>query len=188
MKDFPDKTAERGIDQIQAVNFVETSTYHGEAVKWARGRFDRVISIEVLHKLATDAQKRFSRDKHIEIYRGSSPDVLKKILPTLEGPTLFWLAAHWNGRGDPPAVECPLLDELRAIEGFTEPHIILIDDYRLFLHLPQHLTSGKWPTVLEIGVRISAMASSKGGYRTQCIPEEDLIIATWEETHGPYDK
>lgn len=187
MKDFPTATAEALSRQIQAKNFVETGTYHGQTVEWARTRYDRVISIEVLPKLATDVKKKFSRYPHVEVYEGSSPEVLDRILPTLNGPTVFWLDAHWNGRGDPPEVECPLLDELRAIEGFPSPHVILIDDYRLFRNLPDHLTGGKWPSLFSIAIRISAMASPKGGYRIQYVPEEDLIIATWEEAHGLFD-
>ena len=44
-------------------------------------------------------------------------DVLRKILPTVRRPMLYWLDAHWTGEQGTAGEDeqCPLLDELRTI-------------------------------------------------------------------------
>lgn len=60
--------------------------------------------------------------------------MLEAILPKLEGPTLFYLDAHWSGSvtgGLRDAV--PLLQELRLIvERLPHAALLVIDDLELF--------------------------------------------------------
>lgn len=72
----------------------------------------------------------------------------------LHRPALFWLDAHWSG--GPTAGEqneCPVLDEIRAINDWSlsAESCILIDDARLFFGPPPppHKLD-QWPTFTEI--------------------------------------
>ena len=112
---------------------VETGTYLGDMVEAQRNRFERIYSVELSKKLFQKAAKRFKPYSHINILNGDSGIVLNKILPEMDTPALFWLDGHYSegitARG---IKECPVAEELEAILKSDLPHIILIDDARLF--------------------------------------------------------
>lgn len=112
---------------------IETGTYLGDMVEAQRNRFEKIYSIELSKKLFQRAVKRFKPYSHINILNGDSGIVLNKILPEIERPALFWLDGHYSeGITAKGIKECPVAEELDAILKSDLPHIILIDDARLF--------------------------------------------------------
>jgi hypothetical protein len=112
---------------------VETGTYLGEMVEAQRDHFEKIYSIELSKKLFLKAVKRFKPYPHINILNGDSGIVLNKLLSEIDTPALFWLDGHYSeGITAKGAKECPVAEELEAILKRDMPHIILIDDARLF--------------------------------------------------------
>jgi hypothetical protein len=116
---------------------VETGTYLGHMVEYARHRFDRVISIEIAPDLHRQAQERFKGDARVDLLLGDSGKVMPQILsrPDLQGKgILFWLDGHYSagntGRGEK---DSPIAEELEAVFARDGRHdVILIDDARHF--------------------------------------------------------
>jgi hypothetical protein len=112
---------------------VETGTYLGDMVEAQRDHFKKIYSIELSEKLFNKAQKRFKDQLHIKILHGDSGTVLNKLMTEIDKPALFWLDGHYSGgitaKGEK---ECPVPEELEKILKNSLPHIILIDDARLF--------------------------------------------------------
>lgn len=131
--------------------FFETGTYLGATSAWASGEFPRVHTVEASPELFERAKPALSPHANVTQHLGRSADVLREVVPTLEGPWLFWLDAHWSagdtfGQGE----ECPLLKELEIVLRGGE-HSILVDDARLFFRpygAPHDWR--QWPTVDEI--------------------------------------
>src|SRR5215218_10537809 len=55
---------------------IETGTYLGDMVHAIKKSFSRIISFELDHSLATQAQSRFANDNHIQIVEGDSGKLL----------------------------------------------------------------------------------------------------------------
>jgi hypothetical protein len=113
---------------------IETGTYLGDMVHAMRKSFSRIISFELDHNLATQAQNRFANDNHIQIIQGDSGKLLGDHLSAIDEPCLFWLDGHYSGgitaKG---ALETPIKNELTAILSHpVDGHVILIDDARCF--------------------------------------------------------
>lgn len=134
--------------------FVETGTFKGDTVASMTPFFDRLITVEFSEPLWKKGVARFKNESKVEVLLGNSPEVLAGIRPILgDKPTLFWLDAHWciaeNTAGNQS--QCPLLDEIRAINRLDDTSVILIDDARLFLAPPPepHEIS-QWPMLSQI--------------------------------------
>ena len=113
---------------------IETGTYLGDMVHAMKKSFSRIISFELDHNLATQAQQRFANDHHIQIVEGDSGKLLGEYLSTINEPCLFWLDGHYSGgitaKG---ALETPIKNELTEILSHrVDGHVILIDDARCF--------------------------------------------------------
>ena len=113
---------------------IETGTYLGDMVHAMKKSFSRIISFELDHNLAAQAQQRFANDHHIQIVEGDSGKLLGGYLSTINEPCLFWLDGHYSGgitaKG---ALETPIKNELTAILSHeSDGHVILIDDARCF--------------------------------------------------------
>ena len=113
---------------------IETGTYLGDMVHAMKKSFSRIISFELDHDLAHQAQQRFANDHHVEIIQGDSGKLLGEYLVTINEPCLFWLDGHYSGgitaKG---ALETPIKNELAAILSHPiDGHVILIDDARCF--------------------------------------------------------
>ena len=113
---------------------IETGTYLGDMVHAMRKSFARIISFELDHDLAVQAQQRFANDPHIEIVEGDSGKLLDEHLATINEPCLLWLDGHYSGgitaKG---ALETPIKNELAAILSHpVDGHVVLIDDARCF--------------------------------------------------------
>ena len=99
--------------------------------------FKKIITVELQERLYLES-KELSKDyPQIEFYLGDSPQIMKEILPTVEGRITFWLDAHIDGGNYVPGVtpeirQCPLYEELDFLKTLTrKDHTIIIDDMRI---------------------------------------------------------
>ncbi len=149
--------------KIPLTVFVETGTFKGEALKTVSGHFQSLYSVEFSQKLYENAQKAFSGNKNIHIFQGHSPDFIKLNRYRWKGcGTLYWLDAHWCDATDTAEgkAQCPLLNELDAIEKLPENSIILIDDARLFTAPPQGAHDlNQWPDFDSIIGKLKSLSS-----------------------------
>ena len=107
--------------------FVETGTLVGHTAMWAAEHFASVISVDI------ELQGTFGgKVIYVEM---DSAEYLEFFAIT--EPTIFWLDAHTNE-------SCPVLREIAAINRKPLPHVILVDDARLFGDLPA------WPKKEEV--------------------------------------
>jgi hypothetical protein len=125
--------------------FVETGTFNGDTVNALESHFRQLHSIELSKELYTRAKKRFEYSKKVTIWQGDSGKTLKKILPLLNKPALFWLDAHGSGGITAEGEEwSPIIKELLLITKLSnKKHVILIDDARGF-------TGNLSPTISQI--------------------------------------
>lgn len=133
---------------------VETGTFKGDTVNELMPYFERIISIELSYTLWKEAAKRFEGYPKVQIMQGSSDKKLSDLRSELINTgVVYWLDAHWcvasNTAGE--LSQCPLLDELRAIDSLNNESIVLIDDARLFLAPPlaPHEIS-QWPSLHQL--------------------------------------
>lgn len=118
--------------------FVETGTARGVTVEAAlEVGFQRVVSIEIVHGFYEMAAQKFLWDDRVRILHGDSAVMLPHVLHVLNEPAVFLLDAHYTGgaqdvRGRDG--DTPVSAELGAILAHPGrlPHIVLIDDARLF--------------------------------------------------------
>lgn len=117
-------------------SFVETGTYRGDMLERISKKtsVNRILSIELDERLATEARFRFQKDSKIEIVQGDSGKVLAHIMPGLPQPALFWLDGHYSGGVTAlGTTTTPIFAELQAIDSAKRnADVILIDDIRLF--------------------------------------------------------
>jgi hypothetical protein len=153
---------------------VETGTYLGASALLLADVVEEVWSVELKPEILEQARDRTAGRSGIHLYEGYSPEVLPAMLAQVPGPALYWLDGHGGtfGAGDVPAniKECPVLDELAAIED--HPHaarsVILIDDARAFFGPMLQHRPEDWPTFVEV-----ATALGTGRYVTVL---DDVII------------
>ncbi len=112
---------------------VETGTNLGDMVYAMRKSFSAIHSIELSEELYEQALRRFRKWGHVALVHGDSGVVLHGLVRKLEAPALFWLDGHYSGGttalGDDVT---PVLKELDAVLGMSHPHVVAIDDARLF--------------------------------------------------------
>jgi len=145
-------------DFFRLRNFVETGTSHGDTAYVASTQFSHVYTIELLEEFYHRQCDYLKRAGNVTRLCGRSVDHLAAFLPLLDGPTLFFLDAHWSGYPLPaPEEECPLLAELELICGTRQPagDVIAIDDWGMFVRgaHPPH-DPAKWPTSAEVAAAI----------------------------------
>jgi hypothetical protein len=159
-------------DAFKVETFVETGTFKGETAAWAAGYFRRVVTIEAAMSFAAEARKRFA-DGPVEVQEGNSVARLPELLKSLSQPAVFWLDAHWSGgvtAGQED--ECPLLEEIRLLNGSRPEHFILVDDARLFsAPPPQPHDPAQWPA---LGSVIPVL---EDGGRRHVVLMDDVFIA-----------
>ena len=114
--------------------FIETGTFYGQMVHFAKSKFRSVISIEIYKPFFEQNVALFERDKNVHIIVGDSSVALSQAFSLSTGKILFWLDGHYSGdgtgRGDKIS---PIIEELRLIAGLGQPEsCIIIDDRRLF--------------------------------------------------------
>ena len=121
---------------ISDAKWVETGTYLGTTTRFLSSISPHVYSIEPSEELYKSACLRF-KDSNVTLFNDVSENVLFELLPSLSGDINFWLDGHYSaGITFKGSKECPVEDELRAIEknlsNFNDM-TILIDDVRCFL-------------------------------------------------------
>lgn len=126
--------------------FVETGTYMGGTVINMDPFFEKIYTVEITPKYHHFAKENYSKyvweaekhgiktDNQVQFLLGDSDEVFRQLLPTLNGPAIFFLDGHWScedtGHGKK---HVPLLEELTHINSlFKGKAILIIDDFRLF--------------------------------------------------------
>ena len=134
--------------------FVETGTLVGHTAEWASKHFKQVATTDVL--VTDESRGRLMHLDNVEQCFDDSGFFLECL--SMREPILFWLDAHTNEY-------CPVCAEIHAINRSPLPHVILVDDARLFGDLPA------WPTKEEV-----VWLLINGGKRT--VREEgDVLVA-----------
>lgn len=129
---------------------IETGTFRGDMMEAQKNNFDKLYSVELNVEFCEKAKIRFKNDSQIILLQGDSAEVLPKLVPTLEQPSLFWLDGHYcGGSTSLSAVECPIYAEIDAIFKNNNEHVILIDDARHFVG------KNDYPTIKELTDYIS---------------------------------
>ncbi len=125
---------------------VETGTFRGDMVEAMRRHVDRIFSIELSETFAQRAVDRFRNASNVEIISGDSGEELRKLVPRLSGPTLFWLDGHYSGGTTAHGAEAtPIFAELETVlKAEQRRHIVVIDDARCFG------TDPAYPTLAEL--------------------------------------
>jgi hypothetical protein len=137
---------------LQARVFVETGTNKAETSAWAADHFERVFTIEGFEPLYKQATERYRERKNISFVLGDSRTRLPEVLATINEPAVIWLDAHWCAEETFGSDgECPVIDEIEAVNQSGANHLILVDDARLFLAPPPppH-RNNDWPQIWEI--------------------------------------
>jgi hypothetical protein len=131
--------------KIGASIAVETGTFRGDTTAALACHFREVHTIEVVPALADLARERFRAQPSITVWDGDSPQVLRALLPKLNGPTLFYLDGHDSGGVTGKGGKaCPVREELEIIfENFSGVAYVVIDDARLFGSDPDYPTLGE---------------------------------------------
>lgn len=147
---------------LPLIVFVETGTFEGDSIEQVKTLFAEIHSIELSETYYEKAVERFKDSSHIKLYQGSSDEWLRRLQPQLKDQSiLYWLDAHWCVAEDTAGVEsqCPLLEELEAIEYLNYDSIVIVDDARLFLCPPPapHKIS-QWPSFDEIIERLHSLS------------------------------
>jgi hypothetical protein len=119
---------EYGLDTL-----VETGTFLGDTLYMLYPHFNKLYSIELSPLFFGKAQFRFRNSGKITLVQGDSGQELRKLVPGLDRPALFWLDGHYSGGATAKgSKDCPILEELDAIFASPLPHVLYIDDARLF--------------------------------------------------------
>lgn len=113
--------------------FVETGTSDGGTVENLAKDFNQLHTVEIAPSIFNRSKDRLKDYTNIKFWLGDSTVVLPEILAETEGNLLFWLDGHFCGDPEGRGVkDTPIIDELRLILADKRPHVILIDDARLF--------------------------------------------------------
>lgn len=116
-------------------SFVETGTFLGDTVAALEDVFQVIHTIELSPELSRQARQRFAEKPHIHVVEGDAGTRLTEILPSLPGPCLFWLDAHYSaGFTARAGQDTPIKQELSSIAKLRPEgrDVILIDDARCF--------------------------------------------------------
>lgn len=119
--------------------FIETGTNDGGTPMFLKDDFAQLHTIELGQRAYRLAVQLFRPYPQVQCWQGDSALLLPKILKKISEPALVWLDAHWSGgstaRG---AIDTPVSDELTTLLTDGRPHVILVDDARLFGGGPEH--------------------------------------------------
>lgn len=129
-------------------NFIETGTFQGGSSFWAAAHFDQVYTIEIDPAISRQTASKPDCPANIEFLVGNSKDVLPQLVQRVTEPSVFWLDGHWCNKSEVGKdMECPILDEIKALKTFGDS-VILIDDARAFLGpLPPPHDQSQWPRI-----------------------------------------
>ena len=153
---FDEDFVRRYVDLSEYPICVETGTNLGYSTDKLLGLFSHVYTVEIEPALYERAAHRYA-GQNVTCILGDSAEELPRLIPSLFGPTFFFLDAHWSGdatvewstarwggygvdtghRGEPgtlpnSADQVPLLLELAEIMKFPGPCAVYIDDMDKF--------------------------------------------------------
>ena len=137
---------------------------------WAADHFAHVITVEYHVGRYNKCIRRAAKSSNIVVLCGDSRDYAGYILSLLTSPALIWLDAHWSGDlgySKPERGECPVLEEIGAINADGKRHVIMIDDAHQFEQPP----NDEWPTFDDVICQLLP----RGGVRGVWV-EDDVII------------
>lgn len=114
-------------------NFVESGSADGDTCLALVDSFDQIHTVEIVPTVQQRTANRLSVHSHVHCYLGDTTNLFPGILDKINAPCLFWLDGHYCGsleaRGPK---DTPVVEELEIIFATRQPHVILIDDARLF--------------------------------------------------------
>ena len=135
-------------------HFIETGTLFGHTTLHASYWFEHVTTIELSEELHALAEATLKSRTNVRCLHGNSAELLPDTVKTLDGPSLFFLDAHWSGDNsvdwdqsdwggypvetakiDDDALtqtdrQVPLMGELRVIaDDHQYGAVIVIDDW-----------------------------------------------------------
>lgn len=121
---------------------IETGTHLGWGSALFSKNFKRVITIELSKELSEQASKNNKEFKNIEYLIGTSYEVLKSLIDSINEDYILFLDAHGSGGDtvydqDIGRYGSPVLYELEAVEK-NLPKIIVIDDLSDFDNIPSY--------------------------------------------------
>ena len=121
-------------DKYGLRTLIETGTWHGDTAEWAAGKFEQVITIEVVEEYYQEAKVRLSKYQNVMCMHGDSRKILPEMVKAGTADHLFWLDAHWTGHPNYKAEygQCAALEEIAIINTSKLAHVIMVDDYALF--------------------------------------------------------
>lgn len=141
MKWDPTLTADERCQVLQAAtktfpdvrNFVETGTADGATCRTLRDDFDDLWTVEIVPSVYQRSKQKLAVYGNIHCFLGDSTAVLPQILEKFQGPAFFWLDGHYCGSEEARGPkDTPVAEELEFIFSTGLPHVIFIDDARLF--------------------------------------------------------
>lgn len=145
---------------------VETGTFIGDMIYMMEPYFEKLYTIELSRELYERAQKRFAGKTKINLLNGDSGELLGKVVDELNVPAIFWLDGHYSAGPTAKAdLNTPIRAELQTIFRSGLPHVILIDDARLF--------NGQedYPTIDEVRVITEQLTTGRYSFKV----EDDII-------------
>lgn len=152
------------IQDFEIRNFVETGTGIGDTVSSILSLgIDNlnVYSIEVFDELYESNVKKFTGHSNLHLRHGYTHAELPIILNEIEGPTLFFLDAHFPGADfgytsyfdeKDKSINTPLESELRCIARLRDVSrdFFVIDDLRCYEDCPPPVQN--WPERVKLGL------------------------------------
>ena len=174
-RSIPKHIAIRLRDEYNLRNFVETGANQGNTMMWAADYFDHVVTVELNWGRYNKCLRRASKSSNIVVLHGDSRDWMAHILSLLTSPALIWLDAHWSqdlGYSKPDRGECPVLEEIDAINADEKRHVIMIDDAHQFKHPP----NDEWPNFSDVVDRLTPFNMPFITQRGVWV-EDDVIVA-----------
>lgn len=137
---------------------VETGTWVGETAFLASQIFSEVYTVEIHPKLFEQGNALLNERKNVHRYCDESAHFLASLMHQFPKNSLFWLDAHYCGEGSGTVyirgteIKSPLRDEVVCVlDHFDSSHVLLIDDLRGYLNLPEERRVGReYATIYEL--------------------------------------
>lgn len=124
------------IDKYRYGVFIETGTFKGDTLYRLKDKFIKIYSIELSEYYYNLTKNKLKDIDNINLILGDSADKLTDLVKFIDEPIFFWLDGHYSsGLTAKAEKECPIIEEIDSIFDNNPkkfPHVILIDDARLF--------------------------------------------------------
>ena len=149
--------------------FVETGTWYGKTISNVASSFTKCYSIELDYVLYEAARERFKEMPWVQMVHGDSALAIHRVLEEIDGPTVFWLDAHYCGFDTAVGKgkrHTPILEELGSIFSHrVTNHLVLVDDARCFVGI------GGYPTIRRL-----ARFIRENGHGYEMRISDDVIV------------